>query len=163
MSDLDGPGEQPAARVIEADDEQFQLPDGRTSWIISLLILAVSGAAVFGLLELQVPKIQTAGFVLVASFTAPFVSAVRGHISMDRVVPFAGVLGVLAIVYFNICLSLGNYGYGSFFPSRGDPKGPLLYLMAFGGVPTASVIGGVLGCYIDRKRRGGEDDDHLMM
>ena len=155
--------EEPAqARVVEDhDDEEIHLPDARVPWLISLGIMTVSCAAVFGLLALEVPKLATAGFVLLASFTAPFVSGVRGHVAMDRIVPFAGVVGVLAIVCFNTCLSLGSYD--GFFPSRGNSQGPLLYLMAFGGVPTVSVLGGVLGCMIDRKRRGTEQDDHLLM
>jgi hypothetical protein len=154
----DEPGE---PRVLEPDDEEIRLPDGRISWIVSLVILAVSGAAVFGLLRVQTPELPVAGVVLLASLTAPFVSGARGHVAMDRVVPFAGMLGVLAIVYFNICLEFGSEGH--FFPGRGHMEGALLYLMTFAGVPTVSVLGGVLGCVVDKKRRGDEGDDHLLM
>lgn len=153
----------PVAHPVETDDVEFQLPSGRRAWGIALSVMALAGVLGGALAGLGVPKVAVAGIVMVASFTGPFIAGSRGHISMDRAVPFAGVVGVMAVIFCNICLGIGSQG--DFYPGRGNPTGPLLYLMAFAGVPTFSVLGGVLGCVVDRRGRVEEieDDAHLLL
>lgn len=122
--------------------------------------MVLSGLAVFEMRALLLPKPLVAGTVLLASIAGPLVAAARGHIMMDRVVPYAGVLGVLGLIFFNVCISLGGYTtFEPFYPGRGHLEGPLLWWMAFAGVPVGSIVGGVLGCVVHRRRHGASSKD----
>jgi len=158
--------EAPLAGAVD-DDDDLRLPDARWAWWIGLLIYLATAAIVIGLRQTEVPKLRIASCVLLGSALGPFVAAVFGHVSLDRVVPYAGTLGVLGIVMFNVSLYLGvELGVEPFYPGRGNMQGPLLWMMCFAGVPVSAILGGVIGCVIHRRRRGepdgGDMEDFLM-